>query len=227
MNDRIRGAKRRRLLEEARHRCFMHRREWLRLPGSREGALKSEPLDVHHVIFRACGGSDDIDNLVPLCPSCHATIHRRRDTVTSGRELVEGWQLWKSLGEVVPTELLLGTGSPAATVTVKLDLYGLEPRIVVDDDVSYSEARRQILERTVGAIARLDPYFPFGRLARTPHEWSMSSDLHAPDGGWHEIAASIPFASSAMPLRLEAPVVFALSRDAPAVLSGRDEHRKM
>lgn len=33
-------------------------------------------LELHHVIHRAHGGSDDFDNLQLLCPNCHVTHHR-------------------------------------------------------------------------------------------------------------------------------------------------------
>lgn len=32
-------------------------------------------LHAHHVVPRACGGSDTIDNLIVLCPNCHALAH--------------------------------------------------------------------------------------------------------------------------------------------------------
>ncbi|MWV66044.1 hypothetical protein GRS48_14625 [Halorubrum sp. JWXQ-INN 858] len=35
-------------------------------------------LDVHHVVPRANGGSNDLGNLLTLCPDCHADVHDRR-----------------------------------------------------------------------------------------------------------------------------------------------------
>lgn len=32
-------------------------------------------LEVHHIIFRSQGGSDNMENLVTLCDLCHAIIH--------------------------------------------------------------------------------------------------------------------------------------------------------
>ena len=32
-------------------------------------------LEVHHIIFRSLGGSDELDNLITLCEKCHAAIH--------------------------------------------------------------------------------------------------------------------------------------------------------
>ena len=32
-------------------------------------------LEVHHIIFRSLGGSNELDNLITLCEKCHADIH--------------------------------------------------------------------------------------------------------------------------------------------------------
>lgn len=32
-------------------------------------------LHVHHIIERSNGGTDNLDNLLLICPNCHATIH--------------------------------------------------------------------------------------------------------------------------------------------------------
>lgn len=36
---------------------------------------KGVKLEVHHVIFRSNGGSDDADNLITLCHDCHKKLH--------------------------------------------------------------------------------------------------------------------------------------------------------
>ena len=36
---------------------------------------KHTRLEVHHIIFRSQGGSDELDNLITLCEKCHADIH--------------------------------------------------------------------------------------------------------------------------------------------------------
>lgn len=33
------------------------------------------PLDIHHITPRKDGGSDELDNLTPLCPNCHRKAH--------------------------------------------------------------------------------------------------------------------------------------------------------
>ncbi len=34
-------------------------------------------VEVHHIQFRSDGGSNDPDNLITLCPICHASVHRQ------------------------------------------------------------------------------------------------------------------------------------------------------
>ena len=36
----------------------------------------SQVLDIHHIILRSEGGSNSNDNLIVLCPNCHALFHR-------------------------------------------------------------------------------------------------------------------------------------------------------
>ena len=33
-------------------------------------------LEVHHIVFRSQGGSDDLDNLITLCEDCHHNLHK-------------------------------------------------------------------------------------------------------------------------------------------------------
>ncbi|MFC6752781.1 HNH endonuclease [Halorubrum tibetense] len=35
-------------------------------------------LEVHHVVPRANGGTNDLSNLITLCPDCHEDVHDRR-----------------------------------------------------------------------------------------------------------------------------------------------------
>jgi len=35
-----------------------------------------ENLEIHHIIPRASGGTNDIANLIPLCHECHCSIHK-------------------------------------------------------------------------------------------------------------------------------------------------------
>jgi hypothetical protein len=35
----------------------------------------SHGLEVHHVVMRSLGGSDEPDNLIALCRDCHTSVH--------------------------------------------------------------------------------------------------------------------------------------------------------
>ena len=37
--------------------------------------LKKGTLEVHHIIYKSKGGSDDLDNLITLCRKCHKDLH--------------------------------------------------------------------------------------------------------------------------------------------------------
>lgn len=40
-------------------------------------------LEVHHIIFRSKGGSDELDNLITLCEKCHSAIHDGKITLNA------------------------------------------------------------------------------------------------------------------------------------------------
>ncbi len=40
-----------------------------------KGKHKDSKLEVHHIIFRSQGGSDEPDNLITLCHTCHKALH--------------------------------------------------------------------------------------------------------------------------------------------------------
>src|SRR5574344_334143 len=40
-----------------------------------KGKKKSNRLEIHHIIFRSNGGSDEEDNLITLCDICHKNLH--------------------------------------------------------------------------------------------------------------------------------------------------------
>jgi ATP-dependent DNA helicase RecQ len=53
-------------------------------------AVQHTGAHVHHVIPRAFGGTDTVDNLVTLCPGCHAGRHLNLQ-VSLARRLIERW----------------------------------------------------------------------------------------------------------------------------------------
>lgn len=43
---------------------------------------KNTRLEVHHIIFRSQGGTDDENNLITLCEDCHAGVHSENIVIT-------------------------------------------------------------------------------------------------------------------------------------------------
>jgi hypothetical protein len=41
-----------------------------------KGKSKDSKLEVHHIVFRSQGGSDEHDNLITLCKTCHDKLHK-------------------------------------------------------------------------------------------------------------------------------------------------------
>lgn len=34
-------------------------------------------INIHHIIHRSKGGTNDVDNLITLCPNCHSLVHNK------------------------------------------------------------------------------------------------------------------------------------------------------
>lgn len=45
--------------------------------------------DIHHIIYKSQGGTDDIGNLVPLCRSCHDRAHYKKEPYIAKEYLQE------------------------------------------------------------------------------------------------------------------------------------------
>lgn len=46
-----------------------------------KGKSKDKRLEVHHIVFRSENGSDEADNLLTLCKTCHDALHRGETTL--------------------------------------------------------------------------------------------------------------------------------------------------
>lgn len=46
-------------------------------------------IDIHHIVEVSQGGSNTLDNLIALCPTCHALFHRG----TIKRESIGSWKI--------------------------------------------------------------------------------------------------------------------------------------
>lgn len=45
-------------------------------------------VDIHHIIYRSRGGSDEADNLIALCRKCHEKAHRGLLSVEALKNLI-------------------------------------------------------------------------------------------------------------------------------------------
>ena len=43
-------------------------------------------VDIHHILYRSQGGSDDVDNLIGLCRSCHEEAHKTNNKNINEKE---------------------------------------------------------------------------------------------------------------------------------------------
>lgn len=50
-----------------------------------KGKSKDRKLEVHHIIFRRNGGSDEESNLLTLCKTCHDKLHRGEISLKGGK----------------------------------------------------------------------------------------------------------------------------------------------
>jgi len=50
-----------------------------------KGKTKDSKLEVHHIVFRRNNGSDEPENLICLCKTCHDKLHKGEITITKGK----------------------------------------------------------------------------------------------------------------------------------------------
>ena len=66
--------------------------------------VESETLHMHHIIYLSENGENTEDNLMLVCPTCHAKAHRRPDLYPVDK-LLEAKRYWMTMTKLVPTEL--------------------------------------------------------------------------------------------------------------------------
>lgn len=54
-------------------------------------------VEVHYIVPREHGGSDDIENAAPLCPSCHAYLGGNPDKRKEIKQIRDSWYFAVSL----------------------------------------------------------------------------------------------------------------------------------
>lgn len=168
---------------------------------------------MHHVMFQACGGGNQEDNLVPLCPTCHQGIHRKLIEISS-TDLLDVWAAWKALRVAVPTSIAIGHGDPALIVKMEMGLYGLNADISVSAHVPYAEFRKHLLDSTVEVVKQRDRHCPF----RPESTWRLSSDEFATVGKWHAEPATMALAAlEGRPIFFTVNMPIAMSRRPPRI----------
>ena len=74
-------ATRRKVLAHYRHKC------------QRPGCEHTHYLEVHHIVPRSQGGSNDPGNLTCLCSGCHSLVHKKKGFMVRSPEAVYEWRL--------------------------------------------------------------------------------------------------------------------------------------
>ncbi|GAA3328034.1 hypothetical protein GCM10020331_070380 [Ectobacillus funiculus] len=57
-------------------KAYVLTRDGYRCQSCKGKSKKNKRLEVHHIIFRSVGGSDEESNLITLCKTCHDALHR-------------------------------------------------------------------------------------------------------------------------------------------------------
>lgn len=50
-----------------------------------KGKNKDKKLEIHHIIFKSNGGSDEPDNLICICKTCHDNVHKGLVNIKGGK----------------------------------------------------------------------------------------------------------------------------------------------
>ena len=71
-----------------------------------KGKHKDSKLEVHHIVFRSNGGSDDEKNLITLCHTCHTALHAGKLKNFHPEGIVKGKLLHATQMNVIRSQLL-------------------------------------------------------------------------------------------------------------------------
>lgn len=130
-------------------------------------ALQSDTLHTHHIIFFSEGGENIEENLMLVCPSCHARIHKRPDLFPLER-LKEAKHHWITMRDLVPRDLMYETDdgerlfeNETVTVLFAVESFNLSYVIHVPPVVQVGELSRFIANwilRPLVFYSRTAPY---------------------------------------------------------------------
>ena len=63
------------------------------------GTKNRSILEIHHVIPKSEGGTNEIGNLIPLCHTCHCAVHKINDLNPYGMNMLR--RVVDKIGEIV------------------------------------------------------------------------------------------------------------------------------
>lgn len=150
---------RRRLLEQARARCCLSKD--LLVPGEQRLKKLVKVLNKHHMVFFADGGPNTEENLIVVCPNCHALIHANPNIYTP--ELLRSVkQHWIGMRGVVTQNLI----HPLATddhdrgnlieIPVVLETVNLQYSILAPKSLSVGELAQFIASNIISPLGKYD-----------------------------------------------------------------------
>jgi hypothetical protein len=94
-------------------------------------ATESDTLHLHHIVFFSDEGPNTEENLMLVCPSCHALIHAEPN-VYRREALQQAKQHWIRMSDLVPHELVFEVDEgysgerPDLTIGFRVETFGLQ-----------------------------------------------------------------------------------------------------
>lgn len=112
-----------------------------------KGKHKDRRLDVHHIIFRSQGGSDEAKNLITLCHTCHKKLHDG-EIIYSGKGKRKGSLSFATQMNSIRKQLLARHSEAIETfgyiTSENCQLYGLPKTHCIDAVVIASDVYKPI-----------------------------------------------------------------------------------
>jgi len=136
--------------------------------------IERDILHQHHIIYFSEGGENSAENLLVVCPSCHAKIHARPQLYPH-EKLKESKRHWAQMKQLVSSELLYepddmadrGSDTEISLIKFYIATLNLEYQITVPSSVQMGALSRFIsswIMHPLVTFASLAPYnFMFGQ----------------------------------------------------------------
>ncbi|MBU8922297.1 MAG: HNH endonuclease [Bacteroidales bacterium] len=129
--------------------------------------IETNTLHMHHVVYFSEGGDNTSNNLMLVCPNCHAKIHRRPDLYPIETLRLAKWH-WESMPKLLPEQIEDPTwqrscnDQPCVRIPFVLETFNLRYELIVPGNAII----RQIADFVGNFVLR--PAFAFSRTAPFP-----------------------------------------------------------